>query len=273
MIVRGSQRQFFSPLWVSMLLSPLVVIALAGPSWTRGTSPFAEDSARLVIAMDLSESMAEKDLAPYRLQRARDKVLQLAAARGDAYTALVAYAGTAHTVLPLSNDSKVLLHYLDALEVNMLPRRGKAPEKVLPLAAELVDGETGGTLLIVGDGASNDAAKAFSEDVAELPLQVLVWGMGKTQDELEEETRRGLKPTTQPLQEAQLQAIADASHGHYVAVTADDEDVRDLLRRIDRHYQISDDSSRPWQDGGYYLLWLILPLFALWFRSGWVLRW
>ncbi|MDP5054979.1 MAG: VWA domain-containing protein, partial [Congregibacter sp.] len=133
MIVPGSQRRWFSPLWVSMLLGPLVAVAVAGPSWQRGDSPFAEDSAALIIAVDLSESMNESDLQPSRLQRARDKILKLAQARGDAYTALIAYAGTAHTVLPLSNDSKLLLHYLDALAVGMLPRQGKAPENVLPL--------------------------------------------------------------------------------------------------------------------------------------------
>lgn len=273
MIVPGSQRRLFSPFGVSVILSPLVVIAIAGPSWTRGESPFAQDSAALVIAVDLSESMGSTDLQPTRLQRARDKILQLAESRGDAYTALLAYAGTGHTVLPLSNDSTVLLHYLDALQVGMLPRRGKAPESVVDTALELLAQRSGGTLLMVGDGASDESAGAFERLRESGDVQLLVWGMGRSQEELDADAARGLNSRAQPLQEEQLRAIAEAGDGYYRRLSTDDSDLRDLQRRINRHYQLSEDSSRPWVDGGYHLLPLIMLLFVLWFRAGWVLRW
>lgn len=272
MVVPGSQRQLFSPLWISLLAIPLLVVALAGPSWTRGESPFAVDAASLVIAVDLSETMGGRDLQPDRLQRARGKILELVHARGDAYTALLAYAGTGHSVLPLSDDANVLLHYLDALRVDMLPQQGKAPETMLPMALELLQ-EGGGTLLIVGDGASEPAVEAFRVLRDEAGIQVLVWGMGKTQEELEQDAARGLKSSALPLQESGLMALADAAGGVYQRVTADDADVREVLRRIDRHYEISGDSSRPWLDGGYYFVWPVALLFLLWFRRGWALRW
>ena len=274
LIVPGTQRRLFSPLWISVLLSPLLIAAIAGPSWERGESPFAKDAAPLVIAMDLSQSMAEKDLQPSRIQRARDKVLQLAKARGDAYTALLAYSGTAHTVLPLTNDLTVLLHYLDALEVGILPRRGKTPESVVPLAeALLAEGGAGGTLLIVGDGAADNSAEAFQNFGEASEAQLLVWGMGKTQAEIDADAARGLDSRAQPLQETQLKAIADTASGMYLRVTVDDSDVTRLERRINRHFQVSDDSARPWIDGGYYLVPPLMLLFVLWFRAGWVPQW
>lgn len=274
MIVLGSQRRLFSPLWVSMILGPLVAFAVAGPSWQRGDSPFAQDAAALIIAVDLSTSMNESDLQPSRLQRARDKILKLAEARGDAYTALVAYSGTAHTVLPLSNDSNMLLHYLDALAVGILPRRGKAPERVLPLAQSLLASRAvGGSLLIVSDGASDASAGFFSEWAKTTDAQLLVWGMGKTQEQIDADTARGLVGRAQPLQETQLRDISSAGGGYYQQVTVDDSDLTRLLRRINRHYLLSEDSARPWLDGGIYLLPFIMLLFLLWFREGWVLRW
>ena len=75
MMVPGSQRQLVSPLWISVGVMPLLVVALAGPSWQRGES--AVDSAAVVIAIDLSESMGSVDIQPDRLQRAR-KNLDLA---------------------------------------------------------------------------------------------------------------------------------------------------------------------------------------------------
>jgi Ca-activated chloride channel family protein len=272
MVVPGSRRQLWTPLWVSVLVIPLLVVALAGPSWTRGESPFAVDAASLVIAVDLSESMGGRDLQPDRLQRARSKILELAQARGDAYTALVAYAGSGHTVLPLSNDSNVLLHYLDALQVGMMPKRGKAPETILPMAREML-GEGGGTLLIVGDGAPEPSFEAFRGLNDEPGIQVLVWGMGKTQEELDKDAARGLKSSALPLQESGLMALADAAGGVYQRVSAGNEDVNQILQRIDRHYELSEDSSRPWVDGGYYFVGPVVLLFLLWLRKGWALRW
>jgi Ca-activated chloride channel family protein len=272
MVLPGSQRQLFSPLWVSVLVVPLLVVALAGPSWTRGDSPFAVDSAALVIAVDLGESMGSSDLLPDRLQRARSKILELVRARGDAYTALVTYAGSGHSVLPLSDDTDVLLHYLDALQVDMLPRRGKAPETILPMARELLR-EGGGTLLIVGDGATEPSVEAFRALRDESGIQVLVWGMGKTQEELDKDAARGLESSALPLHESGLMDLAAAAGGAYQRVSADDEDVRQTLQRIDRHFELSEDSSRPWVDGGYYFVGPIMLLFLLWFRKGWALRW
>lgn len=272
MVVSGSQRQLISPLWVSVVVLPLLVVALAGPSWKRGESPFAVDAASLVIAVDLGETMGAKDLQPDRLQRARSKVLELSHARGDARTALLAYAGSGHTVLPLTNDANVLLHYLEALYVGMLPKRGKSPESILPMARELL-GEGGGTLLIVGDGAPQESAEAFGS-LGETPdIQLLVWGMGKTQEELDKDASRGLESKALPLDEPGLTAVASAGGGAYQRVTLDDADVTQILQKIDRHYELSGDSSRPWLDGGYYLVLPIVLLFLLWFRKGWALRW
>ena len=272
MIVAGNRRNLLTPLWISVLVIPTLVVALAGPSWTRGESPFAVDEASLVIAVDLSESMGGRDLQPDRLQRARSEILALTRARGDAYTALVVYAGSGHRVLPLSDDTNVLLHYLDALQVGMPPRRGKAPESILPMARDLLR-ESGGTLLIVGDGAPEPAIEAFRA-LRDVPgIQTLVWGMGKTQEELDRDAARGLKSSALPLQESALMAMADAAGGAYQRVSAGDEDVRQILRKIDRHFELSEDSSRPWVDGGYYFIGPVMLMFLLWFRKGWALRW
>ena len=62
----GSFR--FRPLHLVTLLLALGSIALAGPTWERERSPFAEDTAPLVIALDLSPSMNAIDVQPSRLE-------------------------------------------------------------------------------------------------------------------------------------------------------------------------------------------------------------
>lgn len=273
MMVREQSRSLLSPPNTAMALALLIALAMAGPSWRQGESPFAEDGAALVIAVDLSASMAESDVQPNRLQRARDKILQLVRARGDAATGLIAYAGTAHTVLPLTGDSTVLLHYVDALRVGMLPREGKSPENVIAVAEKMLAERSAGTLLLVSDGATNAAADAFAELADRGSMQLLILGVGKTQAALDADADRGLVSNAQPLQEDQLRNIADAAGGSYQRLTPDDGDVRRLLRHIERQYRTGEDSARPWIDTGYWLLLPIIALYSLWFRRGWVLRW
>ncbi len=138
MIVERDSKSWFGPLGVMGLVNIILFIALAGPSWEKRPSPFSEDNAALVIALDVSESMDQNDIQPSRLQRAKQKVMDLLALRGDAYTGLIAYSGTAHTVIPLSNDRQVISHFLDAMSTEMMPRPGKVPESILPVAEQLL---------------------------------------------------------------------------------------------------------------------------------------
>ncbi len=272
MLLPGNQRKMFSPLWISLLIVPLLTLALAGPSWRRGESPFAIDSSALVIAIDLSESMGNADLQPDRLQRARSKLLELIRRRGEASTALLAYAGSGYSVLPLSDDPELMLHYLDALYVDMLPTAGKAPESILPLATELL-ADRGGTLLLIADGATENSMEAF-QGLRELPnIQLLVWGMGKTQQEQDADQARGISHSAEPIDEDMLRRLAEAGAGNYQRVSADDQDLNEILKQMDRHMELSADSSRPWKDQGYALVPLIMILYLLWFRKGWALRW
>ena len=88
-----------------------------------------------------------------------------------------------HTVLPLSDDTNVLLHYLDALQVGMLPKEGKATEMVFRW--QTICYRSAAALLLVSDGATETAIDAFAtwhesaQTASELSTQVLVWGMGK----------------------------------------------------------------------------------------------
>ena len=103
----------------------------------------------------------------------------------------------------------------------------------------------------------------------ELSTQVLVWGMGKTQAQLDDDAARGLTVEALPLHEANLQALATPAGGSYQRVTPDDADIQAIMRNIDHHFDLTGDSARPWLDGGYYLVWPVALLFCCGFaRDG-----
>ena len=123
--VSGGKGQWFRPIHLITAVLVLAIVAAAGPTWQREISPFTEDAAPLVIALDLSPSMNAVDVQPTRLERAKQKVRDLLAQRPGARTALIVYAGTAHMVLPPSDDPSVYETFLSDLETNIMPVAGQ----------------------------------------------------------------------------------------------------------------------------------------------------
>ncbi len=73
-----------------------------------------------------------------RLERAKQKVADLLASRRGARTAVVAYAGSAHAVLPLTDDTDLVNMYLESLTPEVMPQSGDRPDRALELAASML---------------------------------------------------------------------------------------------------------------------------------------
>ncbi len=145
--------RWLNPRNFSDAITVLLLIVLMGPSWRQQPSPLSQDEAALVVLLDISSSMQQRDVQPSRLQRARQKVSDLLAMRPDKQTALIVYAGTAHTVLPLTGDQDILNQYLAAIVPAIMPRAGKFPEYSLPLVDEVLrDSTAPATIALLTDG-------------------------------------------------------------------------------------------------------------------------
>ncbi len=92
-----------------------LAIGAAGPTWSRMPDPFVAQSAPVVVVLKVTPSMERNDVAPSRLERGKQKIRDLLQLRAGARTALVAYAGSAHGVVPMTDDPDVMTPYLDGL--------------------------------------------------------------------------------------------------------------------------------------------------------------
>ncbi len=145
----------FRPVDGVIIAAIFMTLAAAGPAWTRVPGPWFSETAPLVIALEVTDSMRSNDVQPSRLDRARFKILDLAEQRTGARTAIIAYAGSAHIVVPPSSDIDVLKPLLDSLDPAVMPLPGSAAATALPLALELLGDETArGSLLFVNDDKS-----------------------------------------------------------------------------------------------------------------------
>ena len=102
----------------------LAAFAASGPSWQKIPQPIHQKQDALVLLLDLSYSMKSADLAPSRVDRARQKLLDLLRSRKEGQTGLIAYAGDAHIVTPLTDDTPTIANLLPALQPDMMPVPG-----------------------------------------------------------------------------------------------------------------------------------------------------
>ncbi|HET7222396.1 MAG TPA: VWA domain-containing protein, partial [Rhodanobacteraceae bacterium] len=123
-LVHGGSAHKRAALALFALAWLLAVAALSGPAWQKVPAPLYVNGAARVVALSLSDDMLAQDLKPDRMTRARFAVRDLLNAAGDARTALVAYAGAAFTVAPLTDDKRTVLNLLRVLQPDVMPVSG-----------------------------------------------------------------------------------------------------------------------------------------------------
>lgn len=229
----------------------LMAVAAAGPAWRAAPSPFVTETAPLVVALDLSPSMSGTDIAPSRVERAKQKIRDLVALRAGGRVGLVAYAGSAHLVMPLTEDPTVLLPFLDALDPGIMPDQGRTASAALAVAERLLAQEdTPGSILFVTDGIDPADIAAFPADGSARAALIVAPDPGA---EIADWSRR-----------------ADVST---IAVTIDDGDVRAVERVLASSLARAAAAEGRLQDDGWPLALPAGLLVLLWFRRGTTLRW
>ncbi|MFS8115220.1 VWA domain-containing protein [Rhizobium jaguaris] len=264
------------PSWVLAGILTVGILAAAGPAWERERPPFVEDTAPLIIAVDLSPTMDAIDVTPSRLERAKLKIHDVIASRNGARTGIIAYAGSAHLVLPLTEDASLIETYIDALATRIMPVSGKDTAKALKLAEDMLAQERAtGTILFITDGVEQTAFEAFKQNTGS---GIVVLGVGtaeggpvKTPDKgfLSEGGNRLLaKLDVEGLQNLHRLTGADVA-----TATADDTDIRWVSQRIRSNFaeKKATEGDR-WRDMGWWLVVPVVVALALSFRRGWVVR-
>jgi Ca-activated chloride channel family protein len=259
----------------------LLAIAAAGPAWQTMRDPWFAETAPLVVAIEVSDSMRSNDLLPSRLDRARFKVLDLLALRTGARTALIAYSGSAHIVMPPTKDVTLLTPFLESLDPAIMPQPGANAAAVLPLARSLlVEPAMTGTLLFVNDGfdpadipaLSDFAAEPGSPVLAALVLGTEAGGVALMPDGTPVRDDAGRRLDTR-LDTGTLARAASAGGVAVVRASTGDADVRRLLRVLESSLRQTAEPDARWRDEGWWLLWPAAALTLLWFRRGWTMRW
>jgi Ca-activated chloride channel family protein len=281
LIVAPTSAPMFRPIHLTTAALVIGSIAAAGPSWRKEQPPFVEDRAPLVIAIDVSEAMDAVDVSPTRLERAKLKVRDLLALRSGARTAIVAYAGSAHMVIPLTDDAALIGTYVDALDTSIMPVRGRDTVRAIDAVEKvLANEETPGTVLLLTGGVEDAAFDRLAGLIKNGQHQPIVLGIGtseggpiRTGPQSYLNDSSGVRVFARLDVEA-LHRLQDRSGVPVATSTADRRDVEWIQRRVQSHLQAKQaEMNARWQDEGWWLTIPLALLGALWFRKGWTIQW
>ena len=272
-----------TPLLMLLFAWILSALSMAGPVWEELPQPVQKREDALVIVLDLSLSMFAPDHNPSRLDLAKRKLRDILALREEGQTALVVYAGDAHTVTPLTDDVVTIDALVPSLSPNIMPLFGSDPIPAIDMAISLLDDieSSDGRILLITDGISGfDQEQLITDQIQDTGYELLVMGVG-TEEGAPIRTSDGSFLTDQngamvvpTLNRNVLQSLVNRVNGRYHDIQLSDADLAYLLTEntlLDNEELTEvEEEFDVWNEAGPYLLLLVLPLCALSFRKGWL---
>ncbi|MFA6004248.1 MAG: VWA domain-containing protein [Elusimicrobiota bacterium] len=155
--------------WLQTAATALLFAALAGPQWGVELTTTRSDARQVFIAVDTSLSMTAEDVPPSRLEKAkRELSLLLDSLPGDR-VGVIAFAGNAGILCPLTTDIAAAKQILASLSVGSIPEPGTAIGSAVRLAASVLQRYPGGKALVLltdGEDHHTDPLGAAAEAAA-----------------------------------------------------------------------------------------------------------
>ena len=269
------------PMLIWIILAWLICCtSLAGPTWQQLPQPVHKKDSALVLIFDLSPSMLAQDISPSRLVRARFKLIDILKQQNEGFSGLVVYGGEAHTVSPLTEDGNTIISLVPILHPSLLTEYGSNTEDAIDTAITLATnaGYAEADLLLITDGVAPSAFSTIQSMLAKAGnFRLSILGVGTAEGApipygngsfVKDNSGAILIPK---LDSSSLQRLAGIGSGNYRELSADDSDIQQLLagtqqllpdatRELDRSFDL-------WDDQGFWLVILLLPVLLLSFRK------
>jgi len=281
----GKQKNASKVLPIGLAIAWLFsVVALAGPTWQKIEKPVFKSQTANIIVMDMSLSMRSTDIKPDRLTKAKFKAIDLATSLKDSDVGLVAYAGDAFTISPLTQDARNITALIPSLSPEIMPIPGSYPLLGLEKAQSLMQqaGYLSGQIYWITDGVEYEDITELKRFMRASPFNINILSVGtqagapikmKDGSLLKDNSGNIVMPK---VNESALDDLASLSGGIYQPVTANDMDIERLARQLQTTSKQDAPNNQPesdltgddWQEFGPYVVLLLLPICLFAFRKG-----
>ena len=222
----------------------LLIIGIARPQYGTKEQTVKRQGIEVMIALDISNSMLAEDVAPNRLERAKQMLSKLVDQMVDDKLGLVVFAGDAFTQIPITCDYVSAKMYLQSITPDIIPAQGTAIGKAITTCVSSFgteDTEKSRAIILITDGENHeDNAQEAAKMAKEKGIHVFVVGIGKPEGSPIPDGRGGFKKDRQGtvvvsrLSEDMCQEVAAEGGGMYVRADNSNTATRALEKEIDK---------------------------------------
>jgi Ca-activated chloride channel family protein len=209
----GARRHFAAGAFLLMLVT--LASALARPA-TDAKQPL--ERATVMVAIDVSLSMQASDVAPTRIEAAKEAAKQFVKTLPDSYNiGLVSFAKSASVLVSPGKDKAAVEQAIDGLQLAEATATGEAVFTCLSAIQSVpADGASGpppARIVLLSDGYRTagrpieDAAAAAA--AANVPVSTIAFGTDQGRVEIQGQSQ----PV--PVDRLSLQKLAETTRGHY----------------------------------------------------------
>ena len=286
------ESSVFKPaLKLAVLLLALIglILALVNPKIGTKMETVKREGIDIVFAVDVSKSMLAEDIAPNRLDKSKQIVSQIINQLGSDRIGIVAYAGNAFPVLPITTDYSVAKMFLQSMNTDMVSSVGTSLNEAIKLSSTYYDDKkTSKLLIMVSDGEDhNEGAEEAAEEAKKLGIKIITIGVGTEKGGNIPLRKNGViegfkkdnnnEVVITKLNQESLQAIAKATKGGYVSGNNTKEVIeyiKNALNNIQKTEfeatEMADFQSQFQWFLGFAFVFLFLDIFLLERKTSWV---
>ncbi len=260
---------------VLSLAMACLIIALVNPKIGTKTETIKRQGIDIVFAVDVSKSMLCEDVAPSRLEKSKQIVSQILNQLGNDRIGIVAYAGSAFPVLPITTDYGVAKMFLQSMNPEMVSSQGTSLDDAIRLSSTYFeeDSKVNKLLILISDGEDHsEGAEDAAEEANKSGLKIITIGLGTSKGGPIPLKENGVTESFQrdnnnevvitKLNEASLQSIAKATKGGYVNGN-NTKEVVDYVKKALDNIEKSEFESQQFTDFNSQFQWFLGIAFVL----------
>ena len=269
-----------------------IIIGLANPKTGTKMETVKREGIDIVFAIDVSKSMLAEDVAPNRLDKTKQVVSQLVNKFAGDRVGIVAYAGSAFPVLPITTDYSVAKMFLQSLNTNMVSSQGTSIEDAIVMSTNYFeeDSKTSKLIILISDGEDHTQGAADAALAAQKEgIKIISIGIGtekggpiplKNNGRVQGFQRdKNDEVVVSKLNQEGLEIIARNTKGGYISGNNTKEVVDYVAKALDNiektefeTQQFTDFNSQFQWFIGFAILFLTIDIFLLERKTEWVRR-
>lgn len=167
---------------IVMVALTLLIFAAARPQFGQTERTEKRQGIEAIVALDISNSMLAEDVAPNRLDRAKQMLSKLMDNMVNDKVGLVVFAGDAFVQLPITCDYVSAKMFLNSIKPDLIKTQGTAIGAALSTSIRCFGEQSDASraIILITDGENHeDDAVAVAKRAKEAGIHVLVVGIGK----------------------------------------------------------------------------------------------